>query len=224
MDLFLASNNRHKQKEFSDLFPEHCVIIPANMGIAFDPDETGTSFAENCLIKARALFDILAAQNIRAPVLADDSGLCVDILGGRPGIRSSRYTGNAESEGAGYMLSQAEKNRLLVEEVNAALLPPSLSLKNPRSCRFVCALVLYAAPDRFFLAQETMEGEIVKRVDLAHGAGGFGYDPIVRLQEFGKTAAELLPAEKNAVSHRGKAARALEKMIIHAELSAKDRE
>jgi XTP/dITP diphosphohydrolase len=203
MDLYLASGNAHKQKEFSSLFPGHRVIIPRDAGIAFAPEEAGASFAENCLIKARALSGILRAAGIDSPVIADDSGLCVDILGGRPGVRSSRYGG---------ALPQAEKNRLLVEEVNAAALSkPEFSPE--RSCRYVCALALYAAKDRFFLAQETMEGEIVGRADMARGAEGFGYDPVVCLKEFGKTVAELLPAEKNAVSHRGKAARAIEKML-----------
>jgi XTP/dITP diphosphohydrolase len=209
MEIFLASGNGHKRKEFAALFPGHSVVIPGDRGFSFAPEETGNSFAENCLIKARALFGILRAEGIRSPVLADDSGLCVDILGGRPGILTSRYGGDA--------LSQAEKNRMLVEEVNAALLSATLSKPlsrdGRRSCRYVCALALYAGDDRFFLAQETMEGEIVERIGLARGAEGFGYDPVVYLKEFGRTVAELPAAQKNEVSHRGKAARALMRLL-----------
>jgi XTP/dITP diphosphohydrolase len=206
MEIFLASNNGHKRKEFAELFPRHAVVVPGDRGVSFAPDETGNSFAENCLIKARALFEILRAEGIDSPVIADDSGLCVDILGGRPGVRTSRYGGT---------LPQEEKNRLLVEEVNAAVLskPSSGPFLRERSCRYVCALALYASADRFFLAQETMEGEIVGRIDMARGAEGFGYDPVVYLKEFRMTVAELPAARKNEVSHRGKAARALMRLL-----------
>jgi XTP/dITP diphosphohydrolase len=231
MELFLASNNTHKQKEFSELFPDCRIILPAERGITFDPDENGNSFAENCVIKARALFEI-----VKRPVIADDSGLCVDILDGRPGVYTSRYAGKNFPRGkpsrdsstpAGIeKIPQAEQNRLLIDEVNAALhealpkalhealheaLPKTLNASGsePRSCRYVCALALYMGGERFFLAQETMEGILIKSIDLARGNDGFGYDPIVIVRELGKTAAELTPEEKNDVSHRGKAARAL---------------
>jgi XTP/dITP diphosphohydrolase len=167
------------------------------------PEEKGNSFAENALIKAKTLYQI-----VKAPVIADDSGLCVDALGGSPGIYSARYGGNAP---------QHEKNRLLLAELNtslcgmdAQLSPSSLNL---RSCRFVCAMVLLLSPDRFFIAQETMEGHLVSTIDEAKGRGGFGYDSIVIPNGYAKTVAELAEDEKNRISHRGKAARVLVKIL-----------
>ena len=230
MEIYLASNSAHKQKEFAALFRGHDIIMPRDRGIAFNPEETGNSFAENCLIKARVLFELV--QESPAPlILADDSGLCVDILGGRPGIHTARYAGAAPLEQGAAPPPQDEQNRLLVEEVNAAVALREAAAVNcagtaaagrllahngggvPRSCRYVCALVFYAARGRFFLAQETMEGSIISSLDQARGSGGFGYDPIVFIKEAGKTAAELSEREKNVVSHRGKAARALQTVL-----------
>ena len=180
------------------LFPHITLKTPSDIGLAFAPDETGSSFAENALLKAKALYEA-----VNAPVIADDSGLCVDALGGRPGIYSARYAGDAP---------QHEKNRLLLAEVNAALrgMEAEQSSFSPnRRCRFVCAMVLLLSPDRFFVAQETMEGRLVGTIDEAKGDGGFGYDPIVIPDGYGKTVAELAEDEKNRISHRGKAAERL---------------
>jgi XTP/dITP diphosphohydrolase len=204
-EIFLASNNEHKHREFTELFPGFSIVLPKDRGIAFNPDETGTGFAENCLIKARALYEI-----VRQPVIADDSGLCVDILGGRPGIYTSRYAGKDFPRGnpaSSVKLRQEEQNRLLLEEVQEAVERGTASAAHPRACRFVCALAYCRGPEQFFLVQETMEGTLVR--DFARGIGGFGYDPIVMVAGTGKTAAELTQEEKNTVSHRGKAARAL---------------
>jgi XTP/dITP diphosphohydrolase len=212
MEIYLASNNTHKQKEFAQLFSGHDIIIPRDRGITFNPEETGTSFAQNCLLKARALFALAENERPAPLVLADDSGLCVDILGGRPGIYTARYAGSALPPAAGSAPPQREQNRLLVEEVNAAVASLGAhtgGIPEPRSCRYVCALALYVSRERFFLVQETMEGAVVSSIGGSGGSGGFGYDPVVLIKEFGKTAAELSAREKNMVSHRGKAARAL---------------
>ena len=138
------------------------IKIPADAGIPFDPDETGASFAENALIKARELRRLIAAAGFPDPVIADDSGLCVDALEGRPGIRSARYGADG-----GHKLSDRDRNALLLRELG----------DNPnRGARFVCAMALLFAGDRFFLAQETLEGELIA---AAQGEGGFGYDPIL---------------------------------------------
>ena len=190
MIIWFASGNTHKQGELSAILNaggEHwSVKIPPDSGIAFNPIEDGASFAENALIKAHALYDI-----VHDPVIADDSGLCVDALDGRPGIFSARY-GAKDGE----KLETAPRNTLLLAELG----------QNPqRTARFVCAMVLLLDKNRFFLAQETLEGKIVYE---AQGGGGFGYDPLLRLAG-GLTVAELPPDEKNRISHRAKAARAL---------------
>lgn len=123
----------------------------------------------------------------------------MDALGGRPGIYSARYG----SEGC-KKLTAAERNALLLGELG----------DNPnRKARFVCAMVLLFSEDRFFVAQETLEGEIISRAEGKRGSGGFGYDPILWLPELSRTVAELSEEEKNRISHRGKAARALAKLL-----------
>ena len=183
MTIWFATGNAHKKKELAAILPGHAVRIPAEAGIAFDPDETGKTFLDNALIKARELYAL-----VRAPVIADDSGLCVDALGGRPGVLSARYG----SENGG-KIESAQRNELLLRELGDA---------SDRRARFVCSMVLMLSADRFFIAQETFEGTIVAE---SRGSGGFGYDPILFLPEFSKTVAELSDAEKNRLSHRGKA-------------------
>ncbi|MDR2768415.1 MAG: non-canonical purine NTP pyrophosphatase [Treponema sp.] len=217
MIIWLASGNEHKKRELAAIFPGHELRLPVEGGIGvFEPDENGTSFAENALIKARALWTLLAGAGIAGPVLADDSGLCVDALGGRPGIYSARYHGAAtwtepEADGAVARLSDGERNALLLDEVNAALAAQGDSAR--RSCRFVCAMVLLWETQRFFLAQETLEGRLAADMGAAAGSGGFGYDPVVFLPLRGCTAAELSADEKNALSHRGKAGKIIRRML-----------
>jgi XTP/dITP diphosphohydrolase len=231
MTIWFASGNAHKKKELASILeaamrPPHAesaaapffsaLKIPADAGLAFDPDETGNSFQENALIKAIELYRLLCDAHLFNPgdaIIADDSGLCVDALDGRPGIYSARYAGPPASAGsgaallsagaalsAGATLSVAEKNDLILSEL----------ADNPRrSARFVCAMVLLFSTDNFYIAQETLEGRICE----SRGTGGFGYDPIMFLPEFNRTVAELTEAEKNAVSHRGKAARVIAGII-----------
>jgi len=187
MNIWFATNNAHKKEELQAILQTN-LKIPSEEGIDFDPEETGLTFYENALLKARELRKIL--RNTDA-VIADDSGLCVDALEGRPGIYSARY--GSEN---GKKLTSEQRNNLLLDELG----------DNPkRSARFVCAMVLLLSDDRFFLAQEAIEGEIVKGREMSKGEGGFGYDPIFLVPGLGRTAAELSSQEKNNISHRGKA-------------------
>jgi XTP/dITP diphosphohydrolase len=197
MTIWFATGNSHKKAELAALFPGHTVKIPADENLPFEPDETGATFAENALIKARELHRLVAA-----PVIADDSGLCVDALDGRPGIYSARYGGaGTAGSGGGKTLGAPERNALLLQELG----------DNPRrQARFVCAMVLLFSKDRFYLVQEILEGELLRE---ARGRGGFGYDPILYLPPLGCTVAELPEEAKNRISHRGKAGRAIAKFL-----------
>lgn len=208
MEIFLATGNLHKKHEMEMLCPPHTITIPKDIGIKFDPDETGSTFFENSLIKAESLWKI-----VKKPVIADDSGICVDALDGKPGIYSARYCGrkflnSSKNENAdGHNLSQLEQNSLLIKDVNLTLQEKGLDVNNPenRKCRYVCTIVLYLEKDRFLCAQETFEGILLKNIEESKGINGFGYDPIVFLPEYNKTIAELSEEEKNKISHRGKA-------------------
>ena len=248
MIIWLASGNKHKQQELAAILSGHTIKLPSEAGIkSFDPAETGKSFAENALIKARALYQLLEqATKEPGPVLADDSGLCVDVLGGRPGIYSARYygknswagDGSFKAEQCAVKLKDKERNLLLLEEMDYSInnllakaqkskengiisnTNPILGVSAPlrdilkRKCRFVCAMVLLFNPDHYYLVQENMEGEIVLSESEIRGAGGFGYDPIVFFPELGRTVAELSEKEKNVLSHRGKAGKAIAKLLL----------
>jgi len=186
MNIWFATNNVHKKEELEAVLNTG-LKIPKEAGLDFDPEETGTTFRENALIKARELQKLLGKNE---PVIADDSGLCVDALDGRPGVFSARY-----GEADGKKKTDHEKNLLLLDE---------LGENQKRTARFVCAMVLLLENDRFFIVQETLEGKIVKKSEM-RGEGGFGYDPVFLIPGFGRTLAELSAEEKNELSHRGKA-------------------
>ncbi|MGN0730005.1 RdgB/HAM1 family non-canonical purine NTP pyrophosphatase [Treponema sp.] len=214
MKIYLATGNENKKREVSQLFPEHTIVIPKDEGIAFDPEETGSTFYENSLIKAKALWEI-----VHSPVLADDSGICADALDGAPGIFSSRYAGPEFMRGRpdGKKISQSEQNSFLIQQITDSI---SAGKSQTRAAHYTCSMVLYMGGDRLFVVQETMEGQIISRAEDARGSGGFGYDPIFYLPELKKTAAELTAAQKNEISHRGKASRLLKKIadeILSAE-------
>jgi XTP/dITP diphosphohydrolase len=183
--LTVATNNPHKLQEFSRVFPGYRLSSPADIGYTFSFEESGKTYLENALGKALHLYHL-----IETPVLADDSGLEVSGLGGQPGIYSSRY-GSVDG-----------KTKLSDVERNTYLLSRAASLSD-RSCFFVCCMVLVIDEKRFFAAQETFHGVLAEETS---GSGGFGYDPVVYLPEIGKTVAELSDAEKDSLSHRGKAA------------------
>ena len=156
------------------------VISPAEAGVEVDVEETGTTFAENAMLKAKA---ICAAAGL--PAIADDSGLCVDALNGGPGVYSARYGGEELDD---------RKRRLLLLR--------NLRGQTTRAAHFTCA-VACAFPDGDTL---TAEGRCDGAIAFAPlGEGGFGYDPVFLIPEKGKTFGQLSPEEKSAISHRGKA-------------------
>ncbi len=191
-ELLLASNNRHKRIEIAAALPDCVLSLPGEKGIRFDVEETGATFLENALLKARALYTLA-----RAPVLADDSGLCVASLGGRPGVYSARFGFDLPKPPA----NDAERNAYLL-----SLLPRG----ERHAAFFVCAMVLLVSEYRFYTAQETVEGVIVHE---PKGSSGFGYDPVFFVPEKGKTIAELPLEEKNSFSHRGRAAARIRALV-----------
>jgi XTP/dITP diphosphohydrolase len=209
MKIYLASGNLNKKREFSQILTNYTIVIPSDEGIIFEPEETGSTFHENSMIKALALWNI-----VHEPVIADDSGICVDALGGIPGVYSSRYAGPEFPRGAGdgKKIPQLEQNRLLIGQLNTILAKGVNTTRfpnGPRSCSYVCSMVLLLKPDRFFISQETMEGILASSIDEAAGTGGFGYDPIFFLPDHSRTAAQLTSEQKNLISHRGKAVKML---------------
>jgi XTP/dITP diphosphohydrolase len=185
--LVLASGNPGKLREFRRLLEPLCieVIAQAELGIA-EADEPHMTFVENALAKARH-----ASACSSLPALADDSGLCVDALGGAPGVRSARYAGTPSSE--------ARNNEALVAALRG--IPD-------RRAHYCCALVILRHADdaQPIIAEGIWHGTII---DEPRGDGGFGYDPHFQDQVTGLTGAELPLARKNALSHRGKAMRRL---------------
>ncbi len=184
MILYVASNNAHKLEEIRSAMPRFDIRSPRDAGMDFDFPEDADSFIGNSTGKALALWKLLGK-----PVLADDSGLCVDALGGRPGVLSARY---GSTDGT-LPLASEDRNALLLKEMQG---------KQDRSCRFVCAMSLVLSAERMFVVQETCEGVLL---DAPRGLGGFGYDPVVFLPGLGRSVAELSSEEKNLVSHRGRA-------------------
>lgn len=199
MRLVLATHNRHKVGEL------RAILLPVVPGLRADdvvasgdvgaPDvpETGVTFAENALLKARAL-----AQFTGLPAVADDSGLCVDVLGGAPGVFSARWSGRHGDDAANL--------RLLLDQLGDV---PA----EHRGAGFVCAAALVTPDGRETVVEGTMRGRLTT---APRGSGGFGYDPILepdaqpeRAAGAVLTSAELTPDEKNAISHRGHAFRAL---------------
>ncbi|SFI22451.1 XTP/dITP diphosphohydrolase [Collimonas sp. OK307] len=185
--LVLASNNAGKLKEFSQLLAQiDFEVRPQGEFNVPEAEEPYLTFIENALTKARH-----ASRLTGLPALADDSGVCVNALGGAPGVLSARYAGEPKSD--------AENNRKLVAD---------LASHADKSAYYYCVLVFvrHADDPQPVIADGRWNGFII---DEPRGAGGFGYDPYFLLPEQNKTAAEFTAAEKNAVSHRGQALRAL---------------
>ena len=189
MRVVLASSNRGKLRELAALLAPlgYDVITQNTLGID-TPSETGDTFAANALLKAR---HAAAAANL--PALADDSGIEVDALNGRPGIYSARYAGEGASDQDNLLKMLAEIRG--VPEIE-------------RTARYQCVIAFVSTADdpSPILAQGTWEGTLISH---PRGLGGFGYDPIFIPSGFDRTAAELDPGEKNSLSHRGQALRAL---------------
>lgn len=181
--IVLATGNKGKVAEFTSLFEQYKIqVSPQSEFLVSDVAETGSTFVENAIIKARH-----AARETSLPAIADDSGLVIDALNGAPGIFSARYCGQHGND-------KGNCDKVLAE----------LGNEKRRSARFLCVLVYlrHANDPTPIICQGEWHGQITLE---SHGNGGFGYDPIFYLPEHNCTAAELDKAVKNAQSHRGKA-------------------
>ena len=192
MKIIFATGNKDKLREIREIYGAlgHEIVSMKEAGIRVDIVEDGKTFAENALIKARAV-----AKASGEAAMSDDSGLVVDALGGEPGIYSARYMG----EDTSYRI----KNANIIERL--AGVPDE-----KRTARFVCACALVLPDGREFVREGTFEGRIGYG---ERGSNGFGYDPIFYVPERGCYSAELSPEEKNAISHRGKALRAMKEVL-----------
>ena len=177
--IVLASGNKHKIKEISDMLTGYEVIGYKDMGLDFEIEENGNSFYENALIKAKAVSDAL-----NLPALADDSGICVDALDGAPGIYSARYAGDG------------------IDENNNKLLLKNLENKDNRKAKFVCTMVLYKPSGEIITATGETFGEILLAPE---GKNGFGYDPIFYSYDLNMSLGVASPEAKNKISHRYRA-------------------
>ena len=193
----IASNNSGKLKEFTHLFePLEIKVFPQSVFNVAEVEEPFQTFIENALVKARH-----ASKQTGLPALADDSGICVDALNGRPGVYSARYAGEPKSD--------QRNNQLLIE---------NLRTKQDRRAHYYCIIVLvrYADDPQPIITDGSWYGRIVLE---PRGTGGFGYDPYFYLPDLGKTAAELPIEDKNLISHRGKALVRLTRYISEEALS-----
>ncbi|MEG0987865.1 MAG: XTP/dITP diphosphatase [Clostridium sp.] len=189
--IIFATGNAGKMKEIrlilSDLGME--VLSMGEAGFDEDIVEDGSTFAANAEIKAKAVW-----KKTGGIVLADDSGLVIDYLDGEPGIYSARYMGDAP---------YSEKNKALIQRLEG-------TKEEQRTARFVCSIAAVLPNGEILHTEGTMDGVIAHR---PAGEGGFGYDPILYLPEYGKTSAELSMDEKNQISHRGKALKLMKKEL-----------
>ncbi len=181
--MVVATGNANKLREFSQLFTGYEVVSQKAMGFCEDVEETGKTFAENALLKARA-----AAKALSVPALADDSGLCVVALGGRPGVHSARYSGDHDDE--------ANRKKLL-EELDGV---------RDRRAYFQCAIALVDPSGKELVVEGRTFGKILFE---EKGEGGFGYDSLFESDDLQKSFGEATAEEKNSVSHRSRALEAL---------------
>jgi len=197
MDLLLATRNPNKTREFRELLgqPFNVIDLSSFPEIAI-PEETGRTFEENAGLKA-----IAASKKLPNLVIADDSGLEVDALGGAPGVFSARYAGEnaGDVSNVDKLLRELRKQNIATEK---------------RSARFRCVIALAQNGKLLSVFEGFVEGKIV---DPPRGSGGFGYDPIFEPKGFDQTFAEITPESKNKISHRGQAIAALRKALREIE-------
>lgn len=186
--IVIASNNKHKLVEFKNMLAGFEVYSLSDIGFFEDIDETGTTFEANAKIKANAVYEFIKEKNIDGVVLADDTGLVVNALGGEPGVFSARYAGNHDDE--------ANRQKLLRE----------LADKDDRSAYFECAICLKSSEEEKIFVGKTF-GTITEQ---KRGSDAFGYDCVFLSDDLGATFGEVSEQQKDAVSHRG---RALAKVI-----------
>lgn len=190
--VIIATKNKGKASEFKNMFSANGYEVKTLLDIPGAPDveETGTTFEENAILKAEAI-----ARQFNQFVIADDSGLIVDALDGRPGVYSARYAGEDK-------LDEANTEKVLRELEGVP--------EAERTARFYCALALASPNQETITVSGTMEGLIINQPS---GTNGFGYDPIFFVTEQGKTNAELTKEEKNKISHRANALKALNEKL-----------
>ena len=181
MKIIAATKNKNKLREFGEILKGFEIISQEDAGVDIDVEETGTTFEENSMLKAKAIFEATGTAAI-----ADDSGLCVDALDGQPGVYSARYGGEGYDDAGRVQLLL--KNMKDVPDEN-------------RAARFVCAITLVDG-NGVITARGECEGKINYE---PKGENGFGYDPVFFVEQFGKTMAQITPEQKNEISHRGKA-------------------
>ncbi|MBQ9514106.1 MAG: RdgB/HAM1 family non-canonical purine NTP pyrophosphatase [Clostridia bacterium] len=177
--IVLASGNKGKLKEIREMLPDYEVVSCAELGFTEDIEETGKTFFENAMIKAKTV-----AEKLNRPTLADDSGLCVEALNGAPGIFSARYSKDGTDEG------------------NCALLLKNLKNETNRKAKFVCQMILYYPNGEYISAVGETYGVITEE---KFGNNGFGYDPIFLSTDLNKPFGLCSAEEKNSVSHRFRA-------------------
>lgn len=186
MRIVVASGNKAKLREIAQIFKGYDIVSMQDAGFTGDIDETGETFEENALIKARAV-----SEALHCAALADDSGLCVGALGGAPGVHSARFCGRHGDDAA--------NNRLLLEKLKDVP-------EKERTAYFESCVALVFANGESIIASGRTYGRILEREE---GGGGFGYDPLFFSDDLGNSFGVAAPEEKNAVSHRGRALAAL---------------
>ncbi len=186
--IIIASHNEGKVKEFREMFEEFNVKVVSLRDLDFhdEIEENGSTFKENAIIKAETI-----ANHFQEPVIADDSGLVIDELDGRPGIYSARYAGEEKDD-------KANLNKVLAEMEHV--------VEKDRSARFICVLAVAQPGKETSSVEGKCEGIILHE---KRGDHGFGYDPIFYIPALGKTLAQLEPEEKNRISHRANALKEL---------------
>ena len=181
MKIIVATGNQNKVREISQCLGEGFTVVSMkDIGLDLDIEENGTTFGENAYIKAKAVYD-----RCHQTVLADDSGLVVNALGGAPGVYSARYAGEGHDDSA--------NNQKLLRNMEGV---------EDRSAYFACAICCILEDGSHFTVEGRCHGTIAQGL---LGSGGFGYDPLFYVEEYQKTFGELSPEEKNAISHRGQA-------------------
>lgn len=188
----LASANKHKIKEFKEMFQGYEIISLADIGFDQDIEETGLTFVENARIKATAIHEFLKKSGIEASVVADDSGLCIEALNGEPGVFSARYAGGH---------GNVDANRQKVFD--------KMKGEKNRNAYFECVLVQINPDGSELVAEGKTFGKITEKLI---GSSGFAFDPLFFSDELGKTFGEATEEEKNSVSHRARAVAKLKEL------------
>ena len=197
--IILASNNKKKIKEMKEILEDFKVEVKSleDENIDIDVVEDGETFEENAKKKAKEIYEFLLERGDKEfIVIADDSGIAVDYLGGEPGIYSARYAGEHGND--------SKNNEKLLNNLKGVR-------KEDRGAKFICQLALFTDTGEYYKVTGEVKGYIIEEM---HGEGGFGYDPMFFYEPLNKTFGELTPDEKNEISHRGVALKELRNRIV----------